>query len=108
MRSTSFLMPRTALALLCLFGLSSAQINSLSNVLTVTPPEKLIVKRGQTVPAEIGIELRSGYHVNSNTPADSYLIPFKLTLTSTAVEVATIEYPQPQMQKFSFSEKPVS
>ncbi len=74
----------------------------------MTPPEKLIVKRGQTVPVDISIQLRSGYHVNSNTPADPYLIPLKLTLTSSAVEAANVEYPKPQMQKFSFSDKPVS
>ena len=74
----------------------------------MTPPEKLIVRRGQAIPAEVLIQLRSGYHVNSNTPADPYLIPLKLTLTSKAVEVTDIEYPKPLMQKFSFSEKPVS
>lgn len=85
-----------------------AQFNSLSNVLSVTPPEKLIAKRGQVVSADFAIQLRSGFHVNSNTPSDEYLIPLKLTFTSPAVEVQDIVYPKPLMQKFAFSDKPLS
>jgi thiol:disulfide interchange protein DsbD len=54
-------------------------------------------------------ELASGWHVNSHTPSEDYLIP-------TEVEVApapgaTIEapkYPEGKEQKFSFSDKPLS
>jgi hypothetical protein len=99
---------RSALVFACLLLPLQAQLNSLSNVLTVTPPEKLIVKRGQDVSADFVIQLRSGYHVNSSTPADEYLIPLKLTLTSPSVEVHGVDYPKPQLQKFAFSEKPVS
>ncbi len=94
--------------MLCLLLPLQAQVNSLSSVLSVAPPEKLIVKRGNSVNVSIPIQLRQGYHVNSNAPADPYLIPLKVTLTSNAVEVSDIDYPKPQMMKLGFSDKPVS
>ena len=54
------------------------------------------------------MELRSGYHCNSNTPSDDYLIPLKLTWTPGTLEVGEVVYPKPQMEKYSFSEKPLS
>jgi hypothetical protein len=51
------------------------------------------------------------YHVNRNKPTDEYLIPLKLTCTSTgALEGGDIAYPKPLMEKFEFSEpdKPLS
>lgn len=96
------------LLLLCLLSPSWAQLNSLSNVLTVSPPEKVVGKRGEVVTADFTIQLRSGYHVNSHTPVDEYLIPLKLSFAPGSVEVQDIVYPKPEMQKFSFSTKPVS
>jgi len=46
--------------------------------------------------------------VNSNSPADDYLIPLKLTWTKGAVEAEQVIYPKPQLEKYEFSEKPVS
>ena len=58
--------------------------------------------------AKLKVELRSGYHCNSNTPSDDYLIPLKLTWTQGTLEVGQISYPKPQMEKYSFSDKPLS
>lgn len=79
-----------------------------TGVLTVTPTEKLRVKRNETVTAKIHAQLRSGYHVNSNTPADAYLIPMKLTWKAEPLEAGEIVYPKPTMEKAEFSEKPLS
>ena len=38
-------------------------------------------KRGATAQAKVKVSLQCGYHVNSNTPSDDYLIPLKLTWT---------------------------
>ena len=78
------------------------------NVLTIAPPDKLIAKAGATAEARLKVELRTGYHCNSNTPSDEYLIPLKLTWTPGALEVGEVVYPKPQMEKYSFSEKPLS
>jgi len=84
-------------------------LNALSSVVSVTPPEKIVAKRGSTQVAEFTIEVKSGYHVNSNTPSDEYLIPLKFTFpTDGVVQVESVEYPQPSMEKLAFSPKPVS
>jgi thioredoxin:protein disulfide reductase len=81
---------------------------SQSNVLTIAPPDKVTAKAGTTVPAKIVAQLRSGYHCNSDKPSDDYLIPLKLTWTAAPLEVAEVVYPKPQMEKYLFSEKPLS
>ncbi len=86
----------------------AGQLNSLSSVLSVTPPKVVTAKRNQTVSADIKLELRQGYHVNSDKPTDEYLIPLKLTWAPGAAESAGVDFPTPVMQKFSFSEKPLS
>jgi thiol:disulfide interchange protein DsbD len=78
------------------------------NVLTIVPPDKLTAKAGSVNEARIKVELRSGYHCNSNTPSDEYLIPLKLTWAPGAVEAGEVVYPKPQLEKYSFSEKPLS
>ena len=58
--------------------------------------------------AKIEVQLRSGFHVNSNTPADDYLIPLRLTWTAAPLELQDVVYPKPKMEKYDFSEKPLS
>ena len=62
--------------------------------------------------AKIPVTVKSGYHVNSNTPSDELLIPLKLTWKSTgALEAGTVTYPKPTVQRFEFqlpNEKPLS
>ena len=53
-------------------------------------------------------ELRAGFHVNSNAPADEFLIPLKLTWSKEPLETEQVTYPKPQFEKFDFSPKPVS
>lgn len=54
------------------------------------------------------LALRSGYHVNSSTPADEYLIPLKLSWDGAPIETLEVAYPTPQKATFSFSKNPVS
>jgi hypothetical protein len=87
---------------------AQTSLNSLSAVVNVGAPEKLIGKRDQVVTADFVIQVKSGYHVNSNTPADEYLIPLKFTWNEDVVKVQEIVYPKPKLEKFDFSTKPVS
>src|SRR6185437_9297243 len=91
-------------ALLAVSSLSFAQ----SNVLTVAPPPKMTAKAGSTAETTLSVRLRPGYHCNSNTPSDDYLIPLKITWTASPLEVAGVSYPKPQMEHYSFSDKPLS
>lgn len=80
-----------------------------SGYLTVGEPQKVAAKRGAAVQAKIPMTVQQGYHVNSNTPADEYLIPLKLTWKQTgALEGGAVTYPKPNLEKYEFSEKPLS
>jgi Disulphide bond corrector protein DsbC len=78
------------------------------NILTIEPPQAVPAKRGSTVQAKVKVSLQSGFHVNSNTPSDEYLIPLKLTWTPGPLESPTVSYPKAQMEKYEFSDKPLS
>jgi hypothetical protein len=80
-----------------------------SGYLAVGEPQKVAGKRGASVQSRIPVTVMSGYHVNSNTPNEEYLIPLKLTWTSAgALEAGAVTYPKPLQEKYEFSEKPLS
>lgn len=79
-----------------------------STVLSVSPSEKLIIQRGSTADLKIKVQLQPGYHVNSNSPADAYLIPLKLTWAKEPLETEQVNYPKPELEKYAFSPNPVS
>ena len=78
------------------------------NILSVQEPAALAAKRGASAQARFKVMLRPGFHVNSNTPSEDYLIPLKLTWTPGPLESAATAYPKPQMEKYEFSPKPIS
>ncbi|MEK7750383.1 MAG: protein-disulfide reductase DsbD domain-containing protein [Acidobacteriota bacterium] len=93
------------LAALALLAPAWAQTSGV--VAAVTPP-RTTGKRGGVMDARVTVQLRNGYHVNSNTPADDYLIPLRLTWAAAPLEVAATTFPKPKLEKYSFSAKPVS
>jgi hypothetical protein len=77
--------------------------------LTAESPAKLAAKRGTAVEAKIAVSVQPNFHVNSNTPSDAYLIPLKLTWTpGGALEPGPVVFPKPQLEKYEFSDKPLS
>jgi len=80
-----------------------------SGYLSVGEPQKIAGKRGASVQAKIPVTVQQGFHVNSNTPSDEYLIPLKLTWKSAgALEAGAVTYPKPSVERYDFSEKPLS
>ena len=78
-------------------------------ILTVAPPQKVVARRGSDAAAKVAISLSPGYHVNSNTPHEDYLIPLKLTWTPAPLEVSSVTYPKPTDEKYPFSpDQPLS
>jgi thiol:disulfide interchange protein DsbD len=90
-----------------LLSLPSLQAQS-NSVLTVKTPPPATGKRDSTISARVTLELRGGYHVNSSTPNDEYLIPLKLSWDGAPLEALDVAYPKPQLANYSFSKKPVS
>jgi thiol:disulfide interchange protein DsbD len=91
-----------------LFAQANGKAFAQGNVLNYVPAKKVTAKPGATVDSALPIELRSGYHVNSNTPSDDYLIPLRLTWNAGVLESTGFTFPKPQMEKYSFAEKPLS
>ena len=66
-------------------------------------------KRSAAVQVKIPVTVKDGYHVNSNKPSEEYLIPLKLTWTQLgSLEGGTVTYPKPMLEKYEFSETPLS
>jgi hypothetical protein len=51
------------------------------------------VTAGKTQDVELRFRVDPGFHINSHTPTDEFLIPTKLTLEGAAVKVVSEEYP---------------
>lgn len=78
-------------------------------VLTVQEPTKLVVKRTENPVHVLKVAMKPGYHTNSNKPSEDYLIPFKLTwVPGGPLEVEEVSYPPAKLEKYDFSEKPLS
>jgi DsbC/DsbD-like thiol-disulfide interchange protein len=84
--------------------LASAQAN---NVLSVAPLDRVTAKPGATLEARAIMQLRAGYHTNSNAPTDEFAIPFKVTWTPAPLESPEIVYPKPKMEKYRYTEAPI-
>src|SRR5690242_16408616 len=78
------------------------------DVLSVETPQLFAAKAGATVEAKLLLKLREGYHVNSNTPSDKYLIPLRLTWNPSPLEPGEVIFPKPRMEKYTFSPTPLS
>lgn len=79
-----------------------------SQVLTVAPPAKATGKRNGELEVQLTAQLKPGYHVNSNTPSEEYLIPLRLTWDAKPLEVADVRYPKSVMERYQFADKPLS
>ncbi len=103
LRSSSFF-GRAALALL-----APALFAQTPGVLTVPDPPKLTVGRAADPVLKLKVSIRPGYHANSNSPSEEYLIPMKLTWdTAGPIQPVDVLYPKPKMEKYEFSDKPLS
>jgi cytochrome c biogenesis DsbD-like protein len=72
------------------------------SVLMMPKPEPVAAKAGTTVEVKLPLQLREGYHVNSDKPPDPYLIPLRLTWDSGPLTVAEVVYPKPETRKVDF------
>lgn len=94
------------LAALALAALLPAQ--TMAPTLRVSPGATVKAKRGTTAEVTLNAVLPPGYHANSNTPTDAYLIPLTLKWTNGPMQAGEIVYPKAALEKYSFSDKPLS
>jgi thiol:disulfide interchange protein DsbD len=97
-----------ALLAFCLAASASAAVPDPATLLTV---EAAVAPAGQPGRGILTIHARlaSGWHVNSHEPSEDYLIPTELTITPVSgVKFGEPRYPEGKIEKFSFSETPLS
>ena len=81
-----------------------------AKVVKVSPGESAYqVKRGGAAQIAVNIHVEEGYHINSNRPAEKYLIATTLKLDRAhGLTTTPVIYPKAKLQKFDFSQKPLS
>jgi DsbC/DsbD-like thiol-disulfide interchange protein len=92
---------------LCAFLAASSLSFAQTSVLFVPKPEAVAAKAGSTVEVKLALQLRQGYHVNSDKPPDPYLIPLRLTWESGPFTSTQVAYPKPDLHKVEFSAAPL-
>ena len=76
--------------------------------LTIAPVPTVKAKKGSTAVVTFKAALPPGFHANSNTPTDEYLIPLTLKWTGGPLQAGAVTYPKAAQEKYSFSDKPLS
>jgi Thiol:disulfide interchange protein DsbD, N-terminal len=71
---------------------------------TVAPVELTTVVRGKPGWVSLTFQVPAGYHINSHTPTESYLIPTALTWDPpTDIVIEGVTYPRGEMRSFAFA-----
>lgn len=66
---------------------------------SVLPPTQLVAHPGSLVSEQTRVSVEPGFHVNSDKPADEYVIPLKLTWADGSLRPQSITYPKPEAIK---------
>lgn len=107
-----------ALGLACCFGLAAAAPASPPQSALPTPSAVAKttayvsvqpVPRNSNFEVAVVIAIARGFHMNSHTPTDPYLIPTSIKARQAAgIEISGVSYPKGQGEKFAFSpDKPL-
>jgi hypothetical protein len=104
-RSAALLAATTALLLH--LGVARAQFRGVQAA-SVMPPKGVEIKPGEDLAVALKVAIRPGYHMNSDNPAEDYLIPTRLTWDVAGLTLKSVEYPKAETVKYEFSEKPLS
>ena len=75
---------------------------------TVVPSPPVTLESGKTVVVPLTVQIRGGYHINSDQPAEDYLIPTRLTWTAAPLHVKDVKYPEAEQVTYDFSDRPLS
>jgi len=71
---------------------------------TVAPAAPLSLEAGKTAEGTIVVRVRPGYHINSDRPAEEYLIPTKLIWNTAGLETE-VTYPESELFVSQFSDE---
>jgi thioredoxin:protein disulfide reductase len=96
--------------LVVLFASQSALAQGSGKVVRVSSGESVYkIKRSAPAQVAVVIEVEDGYHINSNRPAEKYLIATALKIERAAgLSTTPVIYPKAKLRKFEFSKTPLS
>ena len=78
-----------------------------THVVSVEPPQGLAVRRGTEFQVPLKLVIRNGYHINSNTPSEDYLIPTALQWDTSPIAVRGVTYPKAESVRYEYSPSPL-
>lgn len=101
---------RLLLVLLLLGSINFAQSEGDSNRVTIKLYQNLDkLPLNSQLKIAIKVKIENGWHINSDTPNDEFLIPTSFDLLSDKnFEIIKIKFPDPLILDLSFSDEPVS
>ncbi|MDQ2978235.1 MAG: sulfite exporter TauE/SafE family protein, partial [Acidobacteriota bacterium] len=102
-------MKRLAAGLLALACASAALAAAPRPEEIVSATARVVGGPGQTASVRVDVRVAAGYHVNSHTPSEDYLIATALKLDpAPGVKAGAPVYPAGLSKKFEFADKPLS
>ncbi len=78
-----------------------------THFVSVEPVSPATARRGAEFQAPVRFTIRAGYHINSDQPAEEYMIPTVLTWSSGPFTLKGVIYPKAEPVKYEFSSKPL-
>jgi thioredoxin:protein disulfide reductase len=87
---------------------ASSLLAQTAGPLTIDPPQKVVLTKGQSATVKLHVKLAPGHHTNSNTPSEDYLIPLRFTMAAEPLVLEGVVYPKGHDEKYSFAEKPLN
>ena len=84
-----------------------AQPPSAPHAVAVEAGQSLVARRGAEFQLPLKVIIRSGHHINSNAPAEDYLIPTALTWEPGPLTNRGVTYPKAETVQYEFSPKPL-
>jgi len=96
--------PRSVILLLAFAGIASAAGGPDVRATLAAPPA---AAAGAKTTIAVEMTIGPGWHVNSHTPSEPYLIPTAATLTASAGSLSPVRYAKDEEKKFTFSDKPL-
>jgi hypothetical protein len=93
-----------AAGLLCMPLAGQEQFSARTPSVTMSPAPLATMERGSAHPVELHFHVGTGFHVNSNTPTEEFLIPTALTLEApTDIVIGRVTYPAGELASFPFA-----
>ncbi|HZS45061.1 MAG TPA: cytochrome c biogenesis protein CcdA [Blastocatellia bacterium] len=93
-----------AFLLLAIISTASAQGRSSSVVTVQAQTDSPSVQAGKSFNVVVSVDIKEGFHINSNKPLQDFLQPTQVELSPfTGLTYSAAVYPKPLMEKFAFS-----